>query len=50
MTEELLGPMAELLDPATVSPLVAWLVHEDCPVSGRSSRPPAGGSLACSSG
>ena len=35
MTEELLGPMAEMLDPATVSPLVAWLVHEDCPVSGQ---------------
>jgi NAD(P)-dependent dehydrogenase (short-subunit alcohol dehydrogenase family) len=34
MTEEILGPLAEKLDPALVSPLVAWLVHEDCPVSG----------------
>jgi NAD(P)-dependent dehydrogenase (short-subunit alcohol dehydrogenase family) len=34
MTEELLGPMAERLDPALVSPVVAWLVHEDCPVTG----------------
>jgi NAD(P)-dependent dehydrogenase (short-subunit alcohol dehydrogenase family) len=34
MTEELLGPLAEKLDPRLVSPIVAWLVHEDCPVSG----------------
>ena len=34
MTEELLGPFADKLDPALVSPVVAWLVHEDCPVSG----------------
>ena len=34
MTEELLGPLADKLDPKTVSPLVAWLVHEDCPVTG----------------
>jgi NAD(P)-dependent dehydrogenase (short-subunit alcohol dehydrogenase family) len=34
MTEELLGPMAEKLDPKLVSPIVAWLVHEDCPVTG----------------
>ncbi len=34
MTEDLLGPFAEKLDPAQVSPVVAWLVHEDCPVSG----------------
>jgi NAD(P)-dependent dehydrogenase (short-subunit alcohol dehydrogenase family) len=34
MTEELLGPLAEKLDPKTVSPIVAWLVHEECPVSG----------------
>jgi NAD(P)-dependent dehydrogenase (short-subunit alcohol dehydrogenase family) len=34
MTEELLGPLAEKLEPKTVSPIVAWLVHEDCPVSG----------------
>ena len=34
MTEELLGPLAERLDPKLVAPVVAWLVHEDCPVSG----------------
>ena len=34
MTEELLGPLADKLDPKRVSPLVAWLAHEDCPVSG----------------
>jgi len=34
MTEELLGAFAEKLDPKLVSPIVAWLVHEDCPVSG----------------
>lgn len=34
MTEELLGPLAEKLDPETVAPVVAWLVHEDCPVTG----------------
>ncbi len=34
MTEELLGPFADKLDPAQISPVVAWLVHEDCPVSG----------------
>lgn len=34
MTEDILGPMADKLDPSTVAPVVAWLVHEDCPVSG----------------
>jgi NAD(P)-dependent dehydrogenase (short-subunit alcohol dehydrogenase family) len=34
MTEDLLGPLGDALDPATVSPLVAWLVHEDCPTTG----------------
>ena len=34
MTEELLGPLAERLDPSLVSPVVAWLAHEDCPVTG----------------
>ena len=34
MTEELLGPLAEKLDPSLVSPLVAFLAHEDCEVSG----------------
>ena len=34
MTEELLGPLAEKLDPKLVTPIVAWLAHEGCPVSG----------------
>ena len=34
MTEELMGAAAEKLDPELVSPLVAWLVHEDVPVTG----------------
>lgn len=34
MTEELMTGMEEKLNPEYVSPLVAWLVHEDCPVSG----------------
>jgi len=34
MTEELLGPLAPKLDPRLVAPVAAWLVHEDCQVSG----------------
>ena len=34
MTEELLGGLADKLDPKLVSPIVAWLVHEECPVTG----------------
>jgi NAD(P)-dependent dehydrogenase (short-subunit alcohol dehydrogenase family) len=34
MTEELLGPMADKLAPELVTPVVAWLVSEECPVSG----------------
>jgi NAD(P)-dependent dehydrogenase (short-subunit alcohol dehydrogenase family) len=34
MTAEVLGRLNELLDPALVSPMVAFLAHEDCPVSG----------------
>jgi NAD(P)-dependent dehydrogenase (short-subunit alcohol dehydrogenase family) len=34
MTEELLGAAVEKLDPELVSPVVAWLVHEDVPVTG----------------
>lgn len=34
MTEQVLGPLVELVDPALVSPVVAFLAHEDCPVSG----------------
>ena len=34
MTEELLGAFADRLSPKLVSPVVAWLCHEDCPVSG----------------
>jgi NAD(P)-dependent dehydrogenase (short-subunit alcohol dehydrogenase family) len=34
MTEDLLGPLVEKLDPSLVSPVVAYLVSEDCPVTG----------------
>lgn len=34
MTEPLLGPLAAKLDPALVSPVVAWLASEGCPVTG----------------
>ena len=34
MTEELLGAMADKLDPGFITPVVAWLAHEDVPVSG----------------
>lgn len=34
MTEQLLGPMAEKLAPELVTPVVAYLAHEGCEVSG----------------
>ncbi|HZA77572.1 MAG TPA: SDR family oxidoreductase [Acidimicrobiales bacterium] len=34
MTEDLLGPIADKLLPESVTPLVVFLVHEDCPVTG----------------
>ena len=34
MTEELLGPAADKLAPEFVTPVVTYLAHEDCPVSG----------------
>jgi NAD(P)-dependent dehydrogenase (short-subunit alcohol dehydrogenase family) len=34
MTAELMGDLADRLEPKLVSPVVAWLAHEDCPVSG----------------
>ena len=34
MTEDVLGSLVERVDPRLVSPLVAWLVHEECPVTG----------------
>ncbi|MGH9008312.1 MAG: SDR family oxidoreductase [Acidimicrobiia bacterium] len=34
MTEEILGPLVEKVDPALVSPVVAYLASDDCPVSG----------------
>jgi NAD(P)-dependent dehydrogenase (short-subunit alcohol dehydrogenase family) len=34
LTEELLGPLAGKLDPRMVAPVAAFLVHEDCPVTG----------------
>jgi NAD(P)-dependent dehydrogenase (short-subunit alcohol dehydrogenase family) len=35
MTEPLLGPLGEKVAPERVSPLVAYLAHESCQVSGR---------------
>jgi NAD(P)-dependent dehydrogenase (short-subunit alcohol dehydrogenase family) len=35
MTEDLLGALGQKLQPEMVSPLVAFLSHEDCPVSGQ---------------
>ena len=35
MTEDILGGFGEKLDPALVTPIVAYLAHEECPVSGR---------------
>jgi NAD(P)-dependent dehydrogenase (short-subunit alcohol dehydrogenase family) len=35
MTESIMGGLGDKLDPALVSPLVAFLAHEDCPVSGQ---------------
>jgi NAD(P)-dependent dehydrogenase (short-subunit alcohol dehydrogenase family) len=34
MTENLLGDLADALDPALVSPVLAYLAHEDCEVTG----------------
>ena len=34
MTEDILGALAEKVSPASVSPLVAYLAHEECAVSG----------------
>jgi hypothetical protein len=34
MTQELLGPMADKLEPALVSPVVAYLASEACDVTG----------------
>jgi NAD(P)-dependent dehydrogenase (short-subunit alcohol dehydrogenase family) len=34
MTEDILGPVADKLGPEFVTPLVTYLAHEDCPVSG----------------
>ena len=34
MTEDLLGAMADGLSPEFITPVVAWLAHEDVPVSG----------------
>jgi NAD(P)-dependent dehydrogenase (short-subunit alcohol dehydrogenase family) len=35
MTESIMGALGDKLDPGLVSPLVAYLAHEDCPVSGQ---------------
>src|SRR5688500_5384328 len=34
MTEDILGPAADKLGPELITPLVTYLCHEDCPVSG----------------
>jgi NAD(P)-dependent dehydrogenase (short-subunit alcohol dehydrogenase family) len=34
MTEDLMGDAVAKLDPEYVSPVVAWLAHQDCPVTG----------------
>ncbi len=34
MTESLMGALGEKLDPALVTPIVAWLAHQDCDVTG----------------
>jgi len=34
MTEELLGAVGDKLDPRLVSPIVGWLAHDECPVTG----------------
>jgi NAD(P)-dependent dehydrogenase (short-subunit alcohol dehydrogenase family) len=34
MTEELLGPLVDKLGPEYITPVVAWLAHEDVPVTG----------------
>jgi NAD(P)-dependent dehydrogenase (short-subunit alcohol dehydrogenase family) len=35
MTETIMGALGDKLDPGLVSPLVTFLAHEDCPVSGQ---------------
>jgi NAD(P)-dependent dehydrogenase (short-subunit alcohol dehydrogenase family) len=34
MTEDILGPLADKVSPDSVSPLVAYLAHEECSVNG----------------
>ncbi|MCU0267489.1 MAG: SDR family oxidoreductase [Acidimicrobiales bacterium] len=34
MTEELLGPVGDMLDPEKVTPLVVWLASQECPTTG----------------
>ena len=34
MTENIMGAFGDKLDPGLVTPVVAWLAHEGCPVSG----------------
>jgi NAD(P)-dependent dehydrogenase (short-subunit alcohol dehydrogenase family) len=34
MTEDILGPVADKLGPELITPVVTYLVHEDCPVTG----------------
>ncbi len=34
MTEDIMGPLGDKLAPELISPIAAWLAHEDCDVSG----------------
>ncbi len=45
MTEDLLGPMADTLNPEFVTPVVVYLAHEDCETTG-SVYSAAGGTIA----
>lgn len=45
MTEDILGPMADALNPELVTPLVIWLAHPDCDTTG-SVYSAAGGTVA----
>ncbi|MGI9576955.1 MAG: SDR family oxidoreductase [Microthrixaceae bacterium] len=34
MTEDLLGPLGDKLEPSEITPTIIYLAHEDCPVNG----------------
>ena len=35
MTEDIMGPLGDKLDPALITPIVAFLAHESCDATGR---------------